>query len=401
VATYRDLFRTPGFTPLFVSSSLGVAAMTVSGLALSTLVFAATGSPLLAALSLFGSSFAQVIGAMTVLSAADGLPPRTALTGIAVLFAAGTAALAVPGLPGWGTALVILGIGLVNSVAGGVRWSLLGEIVSDQRYLLGRSVFNMAVGVMQIAGYAVGGLLVAVLSARPALLIAVTLYLLAAAVARFGLSERPARSPGRPSVRRTLQETWRVNGLLWASPARRATYVAMWVPNGLIVGAEALFVPYAPGAAGALFTAAAFGMLAGDTLVGRVLPVRHRLITPFQVLLAAPFVLFALPLPLGMAAAAAALGAVGYGGSLLLQDRLLAQTDAEVRGQALALHSAGMLTMQAVGATLAGAVAQFLPVGAAMAAMAAASLVVTALLAPALRRPVPASKGSNSAVAGQ
>ncbi|GAA0930829.1 hypothetical protein GCM10009558_108150 [Virgisporangium aurantiacum] len=186
MSTYRDLFRTPQFLPLFVSSSLGVAGTTVSGLALSTLVYAATGSPLLAALSMFGASFAQMIGAMTVLSAADRLPPRAALTGIALLFAVGTAMLAVPGLPGWGTALVILGIGLVNSVAGGVRWSLLGEIVSAERYLLGRSVFNMAVGVMQIAGFAVGGVLVAVLSARWTLLIAVTLYLLAAAVARFG-----------------------------------------------------------------------------------------------------------------------------------------------------------------------------------------------------------------------
>lgn len=397
MSTYRDLFRTPQFLPLFVSSSLGVAGTTVSGLALSTLVYAATGSPLLAALSMFGASFAQMIGAMTVLSAADGLPPRAALTGIPLLFAVGTAMLAVPGLPGWGTALVILGIGLANSVAGGVRWSLLGEIVSAERYLLGRSVFNMAVGVMQIAGFAVGGVLVAVLSARWTLLIAVTLYLLAAAVARFGLSERPPRSPGRPSVRRT----WRVNGMLLSSPARRATYAAMWLPNGLIVGAEALFVPYSPDAAGALFMAAAVGILAGDTLVGRILPVRHRFITPLQALLAAPFVLFALPLSPGVAAAAAALGAVGYGGSLLLQDRLLAQTDTAIRGQALALHSAGMLTMQAVGATVAGAVAQFLPVGTAMAVMAVGSLVVTALLAPALRRPVRAPKVSILAAAGQ
>jgi membrane protein implicated in regulation of membrane protease activity len=238
-----------------------------------------------------------------------------------------------------------------------VRWSLLGEIVSAERYLLGRSVFNMAVGVMQIAGFAVGGVLVAVLSARWTLLFAVTLYLLAAAVARFGLSERAPRSPGRPSVRRT----WRVNGMLWSSPARRATYAAMWLPNGLIVGAEALFVPYSPDAAGALFMAAAFGMLAGDTLVGRILPVRHRYITPLRALLAAPFVLFALPL----------------------------------------LHPAGMLTMQAVGATVAGALAQFLPVGTAMAVMAVGSLVVTALLAPALRRPVPASKENILAAAGQ
>jgi hypothetical protein len=217
--------------------------------------------------------------------------------------------------------------------------------------------------------------------------VGVVLYLVAALIARLGLTARSPRSAGRPSVR----QTWLVNGRLWGSPARRATYVAMWVPNGLIVGCEALFVPYAPGSAGMLFMAAALGMLAGDTVVGRFVParLRGRLVTPFQALLAMPFLLFALPLPLGVAVGAAASGAIGYGASLLLQDRLLAQTGDDVRGQALGLHSAGMLAMQAVGATVAGGVAQYLPVGVAMAVMAAASLAVTAALAPALRRKVP------------
>ncbi|MET8307147.1 hypothetical protein [Micromonospora sp. NPDC005173] len=283
MSTYRELFRTPEFTPMFASASATIAARTVSGLALGTLVYGATGSPLLSALSMFGSSFAQMIGIFTVLSAADRLPPRAATAGIAALFAAGTAVLAVPGLPAWGMVLVVLGIGLVNSVAGGVRWGLLHEILPAERYLLGRSVFNMAVGVMQIAGFAAGGLLLVVLSPRQALLAAAGLNLLAAAVARLGLTAHPPRAAGRPSIRRT----WQVNGQLWALPARRATYLAMWLPNGFIVGCEALFVPYAPASASALFVVTAFGMLTGDVLVGRFLPQRHRrrLITPLQILL--------------------------------------------------------------------------------------------------------------------
>lgn len=48
-----------------------------------------------------------------------------------------------------------------------------------------------------------------------------------------------------------------------------------------------------------------------------------------------------------------------------------------------------MRAMQAVGATLAGLTAQYLPVGAAMAVMAVASLAVTAALGPGLRRSDP------------
>ncbi|NLU81014.1 MFS transporter [Micromonospora sp. HNM0581] len=94
--TYGELFRIPDFRSLLTASAVQIAATMASGLALSTLVYAATGSPLLAALALFGSSFAQVVGATTLLSAADRLPPRTALVAVALLFAVGTLSLAAP-----------------------------------------------------------------------------------------------------------------------------------------------------------------------------------------------------------------------------------------------------------------------------------------------------------------
>lgn len=146
--TYGQLFRVPEFGALFVTVSVQIAASALSGLVLSTMVFAATGSPLLAALSLFGSSFSQVIGAATLLSLADRIGPRTAMIGIASVFAVATAALALPGLPVWAMFAVVLALGLVNSVAGGVRWGLLGDIVPEDGYVLGRSVFNIALGVM-------------------------------------------------------------------------------------------------------------------------------------------------------------------------------------------------------------------------------------------------------------
>ena len=49
--TYRELFRTPEFAPLFGASCAQVAATTLAGLALATLVYARTDSPLLSALS--------------------------------------------------------------------------------------------------------------------------------------------------------------------------------------------------------------------------------------------------------------------------------------------------------------------------------------------------------------
>ena len=85
--TYRELFGAPEFTPLFLTSAVQVGATTVTGLALGTLVYTATRSPLLSALGMFGPSLAQVIGATALLSAADRLPPRAATDRLALAFA--------------------------------------------------------------------------------------------------------------------------------------------------------------------------------------------------------------------------------------------------------------------------------------------------------------------------
>jgi MFS family permease len=397
--TYRELSRAPEFTPLFLTSSAQVAASTVTGLALGTLVYAATRSPLLSALSMFGPSLAQVIGATALLSAADRLPPRAAMTGMALVFGLGTAVQAIPGVPIWAIFAILAGLGTVASLGGGVRYGLLTEILPAEGYLLGRSVLNMSVGIMQICGFAVGGVLVATLSARGALLAGAVLYLIAAAIARFGLSRRAPRTAGRPSI----TQTWRNNTRLWSSASRRYVYLALWVPNGLIVGCESLYVPYAPRHAGLLFASAALGMLAGDTLTGRFVPRRwrERLGAPLRLLLAAPYLIFAVQPALPVAVAAVVLASVGYSASLLLQERLMALTPGELSGHALGLHSSGMLTMQGVGAVIAGVVAQRTSPGEAMAVMAAASIAVTLILAPGLRSgPIHGRPGTSGCQAG-
>lgn len=399
--SYRDLFRTPEFTPLFLATAVQTVAQTASGLALGTLVYRSTGSPLLSAVSMFGPSLAQVLGATLLLSGADRLPPRGTLAGISLAFAALTALLALPGLPLGAVFAVVLVQGLVASLGGGVRWGLLNEILAKDEakggakdeakggangganggYLLGRSVFNMMSGIMQITGYATGGALVAALSPRVSLLLAAVLYAVAAAGVRLGLSRRAPRSTGRPSV----TATWRTNAVLWRDRPRRLTYLGLWLPNGLVVGCESLYVPYAPGAAGTLFACAALGMLAGDVTVGRLLPpaVRRRAATPLLALLAAPYLLFALRPPLAVAACLVALASVGFGASLVQQERLMSLTPPGLSGHALGLHSAGMLTTQGVGAALAGTAAQLTSPAVAMTGTAAASAAVTLALAVA------------------
>lgn len=381
--TYQDLFRTPEFTPLFIASAAQTTAQTVSGLALGTLVFGQTGSPLLSSLAMFGPALAQLIGATTLLSGADRLPPRAAMTVLTLLFGLGAAVQAISGLPLWALFLTLSLLGILGSLNGGVRYGLLNEILAREGYLLGRSVFNMSVGIIQICGFAVGGVLVVTLSARGTLLLSAGAYLVAAAIARFGITRRPPRDVGRPSI----IDTGRNNARLWSAPPRRYVYLALWVPNGLIVGVESLYVPYSPRYAGLLFAAGALGMLIGDVVVGRFLPssMRERLVVPLCLLLAAPYLVFAIGPALPIATAAVLVATLGYSASLLLQDRLMALTPDDLSGHALGLHTSGMLALQGLGAALAGALAEATTPAMSMTVIAGCSLAATLVLAPGLR----------------
>ncbi|WP_326774415.1 MFS transporter [Streptomyces sp. NBC_01445] len=382
--SYRTLFRTPEFAPFLLSFAAFAAAQTIGGLALGTLVFRATGSPLLSAVSMFGPQLAQLLGGAFLLSGSDRLPPRAVLSGLALAFAAGTAVLALPGLPVWAVFVVVLGQGLVASLGGGVRGGLLNEILPKDGYVLGRSIYNMLWGLTQMAGFATGGVLLALLSPRTCLLLAAALYVTSALVTRLCLMARAPRSSGRPSV----AATWRTNALLWSSRPRRLAYLGLWVPNGLIVGSDSLYVSYAPGAAGTLYAVGALGMFVGDMAVGRLVPpgVRPRLATPLRLLLAAPYLFFVLRPGVALSAVAVTVASVGFAASLVLQERLLSLTPDDLAGQALGLHATGMAALQGIGALLAGTLAQLTSSATAITLMAAGSVTVTLALAALGRR---------------
>jgi len=382
--SYRSLFRTREYTPFLLSFAGSAAAQTIGGLALATLVFRATGSPLLSAVSMFGPQLAQLMGGLFLLSGADRLPPRAILTGLALAYAAAMAALALPGLPVWAIFAVLLLQGLAASLAGGVRGGLLNEILSKDGYVLGRSVYNMLWGLVQMAGFATGGALLTLLSPQNCLLLAAALYLLAALVTRLGLTARPPRSAGRPSV----TATWRTNAFLWSSRARRLAYLGLWVPNGLIVGSDSLYVSYAPDAAGTLYAFGAAGMFLGDMAVGRLIPpaLRPHLATPLRLLLAVPYLFFFLRPGIPLSALAVTVASVGFAATLVLQERLMSLTPDDLAGQALGLHGTGMTALQGIGAVLAGTLAQLTSPATAMTSMAAMSVIVTLTLATLSRR---------------
>ena len=159
---------------------------------------------------------------------------------------------------------------------------LLPDVLDGDRYVLGRSVFNLTGSGTQIVGLGIGGAVLAVLPVA-----------LAAAGRGPGAGDRRRRSPvsacgpasarapravPRGQARGILRATMAGNAELLADRPVRGLLLAQWLPAWFVAGAESLIVPYTgslgrpASAAGPLLAAMPAGMLLGDVLVGRFCP---------------------------------------------------------------------------------------------------------------------------------
>ncbi|MFI7578471.1 MFS transporter [Micromonospora sp. NPDC049497] len=388
-ATFRDVFAVREFRVLFASFGVFLIGETVKMLALSVLVYERTGSGLLAALAYVTGFLPHAFGGVFLLAYADRWPPRALIVGYDLVRLAAVAVLASGVLaPGAMLGLVAV-VGLFGPVSSAARSALLPEILHGDAYVLGRSLLTMASGGTQVAGFAVGGLLLGLVGPYGALWLTAATCALSALLVRVGLTARSARvradaTTGRGGV---IRETWRVNGELLADRRIRGLLLAKWLPGSLLVGAEGVAVPYAaglaPGAgAGVLLMAGASGMLVGDLLVGRfVAPARRERWTPWlAVLLGVPILVFAARPGLWPAAALFVVSFAGFAYQLGLARRFLDAVPEARRGQAFGLVGTGMMAVQGGAAAGAGALTEVLAPGVVMALSGAASLVCTLAL---------------------
>jgi hypothetical protein len=319
--TYRSLFAIREFRVLFLDRCVVVISVAASGLALATITYEQTRSAVLSGLAMFGGPLVSLVVSQLLLASSDRVRPRTALmcqTGAALV---SDALQLVPGMP-WQARFGLLAIPYVTyAMFAGTRWVLVREIAPEGSYILARSTMNLAEGGMQVAGYGIGGIALVWLSPRGLFAAAALADLVSLVIVRFGLRDRPARTArssdaavpdadggkGKAAGRwGIVRHTAAVNRRLLRSPVTRPLYIALWVPNGLVVGCEFLFVPYGNAAsaghgslAGWLFASTAAGAMAADLVVGRFVPPwwRDQFIEPLRLLLAAPYLLFFLNPP--------------------------------------------------------------------------------------------------------
>ncbi|RSM72300.1 MFS transporter [Actinoplanes sp. ATCC 53533] len=369
---YRAVFAVREFRAMFIAHLLSTLGTVVCEIALSVLVYRRTGSPLLSALTFALGLLPYVIGGTFLSAVADRLPARRVLVVCDLLCAACAAGLVLPGTPVAGLLVLRCLVAAIAPVFTGTRTATLGDVLGEgDGFVLGSSVIRMTSQSAQLGGFAAGGLLLAAVSPRAVLGLTVGTFLASALLLGVGTRRRPARAARGGQTEGALLVA-SLSGLrqLLADRRVRALLLLAWIPPMFVVVSEALLTPYAgslgtsSAGLGLLLCGMPIGAICSIALAGALLGPRGRS------RLTLPVALFAMLPPLGYAwhpnLAVALICQVGSGCGIAytlgLDQWFIAAVPERLRGRAMTLLTAGLMTAQGLGMTLAGVAAEFLPI---------------------------------------
>ncbi|MFD6876477.1 MULTISPECIES: MFS transporter [unclassified Streptomyces] len=387
-AGYRGVFRIREFRTVFAAHLLSLLGVVVAEIALTVLVYRATGSPLMSALTFALGFLPYALGGTLLAGLADRLPARRLLVTCDLLCAACAAAMVWPGTPVAGLLVLRCAMAFVAPLFQGARSASLADILgSGEAFVLGRSLLRMVSQSAQLVGFGLGGLLLTVLAPRGAIALTAAGFLASALLLRLGTRARPARAPGAAAA-----PTGGLRVLL-GDRRLRALTLLFWLPPAFVVVPEALLTPYADGIGagtvtlGILMCALPVGTVAGEVWAGSALTARtrSRIVAPLAALAPLPLLVYLVRPAAPVVLAALLLTGLAHAYTLGLDRMFVDAVPEEARGRAMTLLGTGMMTFQGVGMALAGLAAEFFPVHAVVTGAAVLGAAVVLLLLAALR----------------
>jgi MFS family permease len=361
---YLRLFAVREFRAVFAAHLLSMLGVIVAEIALSVLVYDLTGSPLLSALAWALGFLPYVVGGTLLAGVADRFPARRVLVGCDLVCAACVLPMTTPGAHLAVLLALRCCLAVVSPVFAGTRMATLADILGDgDLFVLGRSLLRITAQGALLVGFGLGGVLLTVVSPRRALLLTVAGFLASAALLRLGTRRRPARArTGGALVTDSLKGARQV----LADRRTRALLLLFWVPPTFAVAPEALSAPYADDLGvgsvglGLLMCALPVGTIAGELYAGaRLRPAaRERIALPLACVTLLPYLGYALHPGLAVSLLLLVVAGAGSAYTLGLDQWIVRDVPQELRGRAMTLLTAGLMTFQGVGMALAGVVAE-------------------------------------------
>ncbi|MCL2553117.1 MAG: MFS transporter [Actinomycetia bacterium] len=363
---YSAVFAVAEFRPLFAAHVLSVLGYVFSQVAMAVLVFDRTGSSFLTALVFALSFLPYALSGVLLSGIADRYPARRVLVSCDLLSAACVVVIVLPGTPLAVLFVLVAVQAMIAPLFTGTRAASLADILHGDVFILGRSLIRIVSQTAQIAGYGLGGLVLVWLTPRHALIVTIATFLSSALLLRFGTKDRPARVTGGGAM---MRQSLASSGRLLAHPRIRALLLMWWIPPMFFVVAEGVAAPYAD-AAGAgsagfgLFLAAMpAGTVVSEMLAGTLLgpAARERIALPLAAVSLLPMVAFAVHpgLPLGIVLLLLTGLCAAY--TLGMDKWFVQEVPEDMRGRAMSLLGAGIMTLQGLGMTIGGLLAEWTP----------------------------------------
>ena len=359
--SFREVFAHPEFRTLWVSYVLSAGGDRLALVALTLLVYDRSKSPLLAAITFAAGFVPYLFGGMFLSGFADRLPRRTVMVTCDLIRCALVLAMLAPGVPLAAMIVLLYAVTLLQPPFDAARSAIVRDVMEKERYPLAAAVMSSTTRVVVVAGSAIGGLIVALFGARPALGADAATFVASALLIQFGVHARAAAtlSGGGQHPWGQLVEGVR---LVFGDPALRTLMGLGWlaafyeVPEGMAApyagslrgGAVAAGLLLATSQAGAAITTPLFtkkiGPLTRLKWMGpmAVLTCGILAVTVFRPNLIVSMALFALSNSFAMYQIAA-------------NTAFVERIPNEKRGQAFGLASAGLIVGQGVAFAVAGA----------------------------------------------
>jgi predicted MFS family arabinose efflux permease len=386
-ATFRDVFAVREFRALWFSEILSVAGDRLALVALTLLVYHRTGSPLLAAVAYAAGYVPWVIGGLFLTDLADRRPRRTVMIACDAVRTVLVAAMAVPGVPLLALVALLFATTMFTPPFESARAAVTPDILQGELYVLGAAVTQTTFLAAQVAGAVGGGVAVAFIGTRPALVVDSATFVLSGLLIAFGIRRRPAAA--RPE---TVQSSpWaRTRGgfrLVFGDPALRTLLLLGWLVAFYTVP-EGVAAPYAARlgggsiATGLVLASTVFATTIVTPLFSRFVRARQRLalMGPLAVLTCATLVLTALQPDLAVSLAIFSLSAAFGSYQIAANTAFVIRVPNERRSQAFGLANMGVVVGQGAAFVAAGAAVEVISPAAVIAISGAIGAVIAIVL---------------------
>ncbi|SFW92339.1 MFS transporter [Amycolatopsis australiensis] len=389
---FGAVLAVPEFRAMWLAELLSICGDQLARVALAVLVYQRTSSAALTGLTYALTYVPSLLGGILLAGAGDRWPRRDVMVAADVARAALVAVIAIPGVPLWVLCVLVAVMTALGGPFKAAQQALLPTVLEGEQYLVGMALRNVTIQAAQLAGFAGGGLLIAALAPSAALALDAATFVLSAVLLVAGVRRRAAVAQAvRPAW---LSTTGAGIRLIWRDPALRTLVALNWLA-GFYVVPEALAAPYAAGIGagatlvGLLMAADPAGSVLGGVVFGKWIPedAQVRVLGLLGIAAGLPLVVFVVRpglVPSVLLLAASGLLATGY--NITGTVSFMRRVPDEHRAQCAGVNSAGLITVQGIGAAAAGALADVVSPAHAIAVAGAAGAAVAVPIARAWRR---------------